>query len=404
VGNGGSTPGPLPSLDAFQNAFAAYLARNVSLDQLRRVVVNCVVDARILAQVMGNSFAAAVEAHCLPTSDYRVLQADLFRLAMEGAPRVDSPNEGDDAIGSGRVLRNRYLLKERIAAGGIGTLYRAVDLSRADHGVDKGTIAIKMLCPEYRHCPDAIRSLRCEARTARQLSHPNIRAVHHLDRCATDFFITMDWLDGESLAARLDRTGSRGMPWAAAKHILWAIGAGLTHAHRRGIVHGDVKPGNVFVTVGGQVKLLDFGQARTLDAERGPMPRLAVSPAYASCELHEGGCAEVRDDVFALAVMAYRILAGARPFGRYTPLKAERAGITALPPAILGASQWRVLQQGLAWRREQRPASVREFLEGLLRPPVLLHAAVNSRCTSQRDGRQPPVLPRSSIVTQARTV
>jgi len=365
--NGPSAPGYLPSLDAFQSAFAGYLARNVSLEQLRRVVGRCVGDASNLANVIGNSFTAAVEARCLPLSDYRVLLADLaLHFESDEAPQQG----GGRAVRSGRVLSSRFVLQEKIAAGGTGILYRAIDFQHPEEAKENGTVAIKMLGPEYRHCSHAIRSLHCEARTARQLSHPNIRTVYELDRCARDIFITMEWLEGESLAARLDRTGSRAMAWPAAYRILSATGAGLVHAHGRGIVHGDVKPGNVFVTVDGQVKLLDFGQARVLGAASGPVPRLAVSPAYASCELHEGAHAEVRDDVFALAVMAYRILAGARPFGRYTPLKAERAGITVLRPAGLGRSQWRMLKQGLAWRREQRPASVGEFLDGLLQQPV----------------------------------
>jgi serine/threonine protein kinase len=156
------------------------------------------------------------------------------------------------------------------------------------------------------------------------------------------------------------------MPWPAATRILTGVGAGLAHAHRTGVIHGDVKPGNVFVTVDGSIKLLDFGQANAVSRGRRPAGKLSISPAYASCELHEGRRPEIRDDVFALAVMAYRIIAGARPFGRYTPLDAEQAGIQALRPAGMATAEWRALQQGLAWRREQRPDSVADFVAAVL--------------------------------------
>ncbi len=265
-------------------------------------------------------------------------------------------------------MRDRFELRERVAVGGIGVLYRAIDLGRSvDRRLDR-PIAIKMLSDAFRFDPDALRSLQSEARTARRLSHPNIRRVYDLDRCSPEFFITMEWLEGESLAHRLDRTGSRSMSWSAAHRILTAVGAGLTHAHERGVVHGDVKPGNVFVTTAGEIKLLDFGQPQPDGRDGRSAGKQALSPAYASCEMHEGAAPDVRDDVFALAVMAYRILAGARPFGRYTPLEAERAGIRALRPADLGARQWRALQQGLAWRRPDRPPAVADFIAELLPP------------------------------------
>ncbi|MFW2405862.1 MAG: serine/threonine-protein kinase [Gammaproteobacteria bacterium] len=352
---------PTKALDAFQGAFAGYLACTVSLDQLREVVAECVDDACELAKVIGNSIAAAFSAHYVPPEDYRVLQADLANL-----PR------GESARGYGqssRTLRGRFLIQRRVAVGGVGVLYRALDRRRAELGYEDETVAVKMLSEQLRRSPEALRSLQCEVRNARRLDHPNIRKVYELDRCSAGYFITMEWLEGESLAIRLDRTGSRSMPEPAAYSILTEIAAGLMHAHERGIVHGDVKPGNVFITTAGRVKLLDFGQVYAFGATPGLPAGPAISPGYASCELHEGARPEFSDDIFALAVMAYRMLAGARPFGRYSPPKAEAAGIRVLRPAGLDERQWRMLQRGLAWRREDRPLSVREFVHGILPHP-----------------------------------
>ncbi|MFQ5634959.1 MAG: serine/threonine-protein kinase [Gammaproteobacteria bacterium] len=274
-----------------------------------------------------------------------------------------------------RILRDRFEIRERIGEGGVGVLYRAIDRRRREAGMADGAVAVKMPGKAFRTCPEVLRSLQREARNARLLVHPNIRTVYALDRSATDPFITMEWLDGESLARRLDRTGSRGIQWPAACRILSGVAAGLMHAHRQGIVHGDVKPGNVFITVRGQIKLLDFGQAHAVASTRRAGGRRAISPAYASCELHEGAPAEIGDDVFSLAVMAYRILSGVRPFGRYTAPIGERAGVRALRPLGLSEPQWRVLQQGLAWRREHRPPGVAEFVEGLLQRPAVRRSA-----------------------------
>ncbi|NND37251.1 MAG: serine/threonine protein kinase [Gammaproteobacteria bacterium] len=354
---------PTKALDAFQGAFAGYLACTISLEQFRAVVAECVDDTYELAKVFGNSIAAAFSAHCVPPEDYRVLQADLANLPRHKRARRESER-------SSRALRGRFLIQKRVAVGGVGILYRALDRRREELGYDNAMVAIKMLGEQLRRSPEALRSLQCEVRNARRLDHPNIRKVFELDRCRAGYFITMEWLEGESLAIRLDRTGSRAMPAPAAFAILAEIAAGLMHAHERGIVHGDMKPGNVFVTTEGRVKLLDFGQAYSFGATPGLPAGPAISPAYASCELHEGARPEFSDDIFALAVMAYRMLAGARPFGRYSPPKAEEAGIRVLRPAGLDERQWRMLQRGLAWRREDRPLSVREFIHGILPHPA----------------------------------
>lgn len=362
-------------LDAFQNAFAAYLARTGTLQGLREAIERCVRHDRGLGHVVRGSLAAALQARCLPRTAYRAL----ISAVETRLPGADAPPGGMDV--DRRLLCDRFELRERVAEGGIGTLYRAIDLAHpTDRRLDR-PIAVKLLSDEYRFDPDALFSLQREVRAGRRLAHPNIRKVYDLDRCSTDVFVTMEWLEGESLARRLDRTGSRPMAWSAAYGILRAVGAGLTHAHERNVVHGDVKPANVFITIAGEIKLLDFGQSRHVAADGRPVGKLSLSPAYASCEMHEGATPESGDDIFALAVMAYRMLAGARPFGRYTALQAEQADIRALRPVGLGARQWQALRHGMAWRRDRRPTTVADFLAELMPstephgPKLDLHAA-----------------------------
>ena len=403
--NGPSAPpGYLPLLDAFQSAFAGYLARNVSLEQLRRVVGRCVGDARNLAQrhrqFIHRRRRGAVPATIgLPGA-----------TGGSGAPPVEAdeaPQQGGGrAVRSGRVLSSRFVLQENIGAGGTGILYRAIDFQHPEAAKGDGTVAIKMLSPEYRHC-SACHSLPAVAKRGQPGSCRIRTSARCMSWTAVRAIFSSPWNGWKasrspraSIAPGRERWPGR-RPTASCQRPErgWSMRTGGA------IVHGDVKPGNVFVTVDGQVKLLDFGQARVLGAASEPVPRLAVSPAYASCELHEGAHAEVGDDVFALAVMAYRILAGARPFGRYTPLKAERAGITVLRPAGLGRSQWRMLKQGLglaprAAARERRRIPGRVCCSSR----CAVRGSSNPRCTSRHE-RSRPLLPRrSSIEPEALTV
>ena len=357
-------------IGSFQTAFAAYLGKGATLEHLRAAIRNCVADTREFAEVIGQSCSTAFEAGHLSRDSLRLLLTDVAEL-MSGNPQAAAGVEHakpDSQSMTGRVLRHRFDIKERVATGGIGVLYRAIDQHRLAAGFAEAAVAIKLLSPAFRNCPDALRSLQCEARNARRLIHANIRTVYDLDRCSSDFFITMEWLYGESLANRLDRTGSLPMAGLAAGKILSGIAAGLGHAHAQGVVHGDVKPGNVFLTTDGQIKLLDFGESILLDSGTGmgALGQRAISPAYASCELHECSRPEISDDVFGLAVMAYRMLAGVRPFGRYSPIEAGPAPLRPHRPDGLSNRQWTVLQNGLAFRRAERPQNVTEFVAGLL--------------------------------------
>jgi hypothetical protein len=149
--------------------------------------------------------------------------------------------------------------------------------------------------------------------------------------------------------------------------IIRAIGAGIAHAHARNMVHADLKPHNVMVTSGGEVRILDFGASRpsARRANSGADFQSAVTPAYACCELLAGKPADPRDDLFALACVAYELLTGRHPFGRKSSIQARDASMRPLRPDGLTGRQWRNLRQGLAWRRTDRSISVTEWVERL---------------------------------------
>jgi serine/threonine protein kinase len=274
-------------------------------------------------------------------------------------------------IRPGLVLRSRFILGKRIAGGGIGELYQAIDRRRIEADYPDPFVAIKVLSRNYQRMAGAVRILQYEAILAQRLIHPNLVRVFDIDRHAGVYFVTMEWLHGESLAQRLNRTETRPMPWAATRRILGDVGMGLDFAHQNGVVHGDVKPANVFLTTRCQVKLVDFGLACAVGG-RDETPRsgqIVLTPAYASCEVHEGLRPTAQDDVFSLAIMAYQMIAGFHPFENCTAVEAEKLNIQPVRPSSLSSVQWAALRKGLAFRREERPLSVAILIEKLVRRP-----------------------------------
>jgi serine/threonine protein kinase len=273
------------------------------------------------------------------------------------------------AVGPGAVLRDRYVLQEEIGRGGVGTVYRALDRNRAGLPRDQQFVALKVLSDECARRPEALQALRREFHQAQSLSHPGIVNVFDFDRDDETYFVTMELLDGESLGALMRRLLPRRLGRGPAISILRQLGDAIAYAHEHGVLHLDLKPGNVMVTRQGQVRILDFGLAETFQLEpwiSGPTPAAhAATPAYASCEHLRGELPDVRDDIFSFSCLAYELLSAVHPFDRRSALEARTEN--EKPRRIPGLSrrQWRALKSGLAWSREDRPATMRELLNGL---------------------------------------
>lgn len=231
---------------------------------------------------------------------------------------------------TGRTLAGRYLVEAVIGRGGMGAVYRAVDerLSRA--------VAVKVV-GAVTNDPDEVQHLRArfhrEARAAAGLRHPNVVQVHDF---GTDpeldlDFLVMELLHGEDLAARLMRGGAPPLPVALS--ILRQAARGLGAGHHAGMVHRDVKPGNLFLEAadGGDVhvRVLDFGIAQVQAGEGDTVTQLTVygrspfSPAYASPEQLRGDDRiTAASDVFSLAAVGYHLVTGTRPFTSTDPNRA----------------------------------------------------------------------------------
>jgi TolB-like protein len=279
---------------------------------------------------------------------------------VDSDPGVASTSE---TVTTGQLLGGRYLLERELGSGGMGIVYFA-----SDQEVKGEIFAIKVLTPQIRERPDALELLREEVRKTRALAHQNIVGVYSLNVDRTNVFILMECLEGKTLRALLDEDFGRGMRFDRAWPIIEDVGAALAYAHDHSVIHGDLKPANVFVTTSGKAKLLDFGIAR---AARGPRRAKdaavlgALTPAYASCEMLEGVAPDTRDDIYAFACMFYEMLSGRHPFDDRNAIEARDAGERPIPVAALTKRQNAALAQGLAFNRAARTATVEMLLAGL---------------------------------------
>lgn len=297
------------------------------------------------------------------------LPAERRRAVRSRGDEVRSRGEPERAAAElpvGTVLGERYELRRRVAGGSMGVVYKALDLRRTLESREPAWVAIKLLSPRLdRHAP-ALRRFRHEAETGLALNHPNIVHFHGLEQDGTRIYIVMEWVPGCSLADWLD--GLQGAPMAdeAVERVLQGLGAALRHAHERGIVHADVKPGNVMLLPDGGVRLCDFGVARpdampdSYDGE-GDVMR-AATPAYSSPEVLQGRTPTVRDDVYSLGCLLYRMLAGHRVYGNRNAHDAQASGETPRPIETLDRRRWDVLRRALSYSRADRQPDVATFL------------------------------------------
>ena len=268
----------------------------------------------------------------------------------------------------GSVLRDRFLLQRQVLGGGTGVVYKALDQRLAEAGEADTHVAIKVLPSELSHNANALRALQQEVAKGRCLAHPNIVRFIDLDREDDLYFIVMEWLEGKSLASILDASSSKKIDLETTLDIIKQVSLALDYAHQRGVVHGDINPGNVRITPDGAVKLFDFGIARILQKEQDAQPDFdprelgSKSPEYSSMQVLTGEDPVPADDVFSLGCLMYRLVAGYRVFGPRSAAEAASEGMEPQQPPDLSDSQWLALKKALAYSRVPRFSSPAEFL------------------------------------------
>ena len=296
---------------------------------------------------------------------------------------VGGEGEGGVKLGPGVVIKDRFVLDKVLGSGGMGKVFAARDLIKVEAQDKNPNLAMKVLTEDFGQHPEAFIALQREASRQQKLAHPNIATVYDFDRIARDsnqVFITMEMMVGQPLDRFIKKVvrPKKGLPFDEAFDIVSQLGAALSYAHQRGIVHSDFKPGNAFYCDDGVHKTLDFGIARAVQAgdhddddEGGEEQKTvfdaqdlgALTPAYASLEMLQGKEPSFQDDIYALACVAYELLTGYHPFGKKSAQKAKDAGMTMAPVKHLTKRQNKGLARGLAFEREKRSPDVETFLE-----------------------------------------
>lgn len=313
----------------------------------------------------------------LPVADMNVvapaaaanLSARLTPIPAAREPAGKGSNESQRSLAAGDLLRGRYRIQGVLGQGGMGTVFAAIDEYRLDQPHVDQRVAIKVLHTAVIKRPRLFAELRREFQHLQSLSHPNIVRVHDFDRDGDLAFFSMEYLDGAMLSRVLAARESSGLYRPYALAIIRDVGAAVAHAHAHGVVHGDLNPGNIFITDAGEVRVLDFGASHQLHhgpwiSEFDDAHQVAVAtPMYASCQLLEGEVADARDDVYALACIAYALLTGDHPYRDHNALKARTARLTPIRPKGLGRRHWHALRAGLNFDRERRPSNLRAWLE-----------------------------------------
>src|SRR5262245_24438275 len=282
------------------------------------------------------------------------------------------------------VFNGRYELHRRLARGGMADVFLA-----RDQLLDR-PVAVKVLFPEFATDPSFVERFRREAQSAANLNHPNIVSVYDWGEEGGTYFIVMEYVDGRSLASILSTEGPL-HPQRAAE-VTSDIAAALGFAHRNGVIHRDVKPGNVLISPQGQVKVADFGIARAMGAGSEDNLTQAGSvmgtATYFSPEQAQGSHLDPRSDLYSLGVVLYEMVTGKSPFSGGSPVTIAYKHVQEQPvpprqvnanvPADLDAIDMKLLAKSPAARyasAEDLRADLRRFRDG---QPVLAAGAMGA--------------------------
>ncbi len=266
-------------------------------------------------------------------------------------------------VEEGRLIAGKYRITGKLGEGGMGIVYRAEDrrLKRA--------VALKFMPPELTRDPEAKERFVREAQAAAALAHPHICTIHEIDEEEGKSFIAMEYIEGQSISERI-KEGP--LDLGEALDISIQAAKGLEAAHKKGIIHRDIKSTNIMVTEEGQVKIMDFGLAKlSWGVHLTKTSTVMGTVAYMSPEQAEGKSVDLRTDICSLGVVLYEMLAGQLPFSGeqegtllYAIVHKAPAALRTLVPKVTVEVE-RVVEKALAKNPADRYQSMEEFLKDL---------------------------------------
>ena len=281
----------------------------------------------------------------------------------EGVSATKTLITSKESLQKGSTVAGRYTIIEELGRGGMGVVYKAEDSKL------KRTVALKFLPPELTHIPEVHERFTREAQAAAALDHPNICTVYEFDQADETSFISMAYIEGQSLRKKVE---SGPMKLGEALRIAMQAAEGLQEAHKKGVVHRDIKSANIMVTERGQAKIMDFGLARMTGTTLLTQEGAAMGTiAYMSPEQARGEEVDRRTDIWSLGVVLYEMLTGKLPFRGeheqaivYSILKEKPEPITSLKPDILVSIE-QVVGKTLEKDPDKRYQHIDELLDDL---------------------------------------
>ena len=285
---------------------------------------------------------------------------------------LDDAGEGHHGpLEPGSIIKKRFVLEKLLGKGGMGLVFGAIDRRKEEARDPNPRVALKVLNADFQRHPQAFMALQREARKAQTLAHPNVVTVFDFDRDGDAVYMTMELLEGRGLDSMTREARGKGIKRDVALPIIRGIAEGLAYAHRKGIVHSDLKPGNVFITEDSTAKVLDFGIARAVPSMNTEASRDvfdagslgAYTEAYATDEMVDGVDPHPADDMYALGIIAYELLTGFHPYQRHSAPAARKLGLKPEPLKGLKRKEVRAIERCLSFDRKQRPQSAGDFLK-----------------------------------------
>ncbi len=259
----------------------------------------------------------------------------------------------------GQLYGGRYRLISRIAIGGMGEVWRAHD------PIILRDVAIKILKPEYMGDPGFLERFRTEAKHAARVNHEGIANVYDYGEDAGSAFLVMELVPGDSLAKILEQRKT--LPGVEVLDIVAQTARALYAAHQEGLVHRDVKPGNLLITPEGQVKITDFGIARVADqVSLTATGQVMGTVQYLAPEQATGKPATPATDIYSLGIVAYEALAGTRPFTGDNQMAIAMSQIRDTPPPLpetIDPAVSELIMSCLAKKAIMRPATALELAQ-----------------------------------------